>query len=146
MQHRPGQEKAVAGYIMDEARTIRIDAVTGTVVLQGVRSTFDRNLAIIQQDDMFIAARAISSWFPVNITTDKAQQIVTLAPREKLPLQQLLERKARSLELKKASLDDDPSFTDITPPIVCWRHPLWISPPPSIFPAAISAMSSTGNP
>jgi len=110
-----GEGKA-SGYIMDESRTIRIDAVTGTVVLQGVRSTFDKKLAIIQQDDMFIAARVISSWFPVNITVDKAQQIVTLGPREKLPLQQLLERKARFLELKKASLDDDPSFTDITPP------------------------------
>ena len=110
-----GEGKA-AGYIMDESRTFEVDAAAGTLILRGVKSKFDTRLAIIQKDDLFIAASALSKWLPVHITSDKAQQIITVEAREKLPLQQLLERKARFQNLKKASIDEDPSFPDITPP------------------------------
>ncbi len=109
-----GEGKA-SGYIMDESRTIEVDAA-GTLVLRGVKSNFDTRLAIIQKDDLFIAASALNKWLPIHITSDKAQQIITIEAVEKLPLQQLLERKARFQNLKKISIDEDPSFPDITPP------------------------------
>ena len=110
-----GEGKA-GGYLMDESRTLQIDALAGTVTRRGVPEKFDRKLAIVQKDDLFIAASLLGKWFPVHITHDRSQQIITLEAREKLPLQQLLERQARFQNLKKASLDEDPSFPDVTPP------------------------------
>ena len=110
-----GEGKA-SGYILDESRTFTLDAMAGTLRIQGKSSQFDRNLAIIQKDDVFVAASALRVWLPINITYEKGQQIVTLQAREKLPLQQLLERKAQFQNLKKAALDDDPSFPNVTPP------------------------------
>ncbi|MEI6305240.1 MAG: SdrD B-like domain-containing protein [Deltaproteobacteria bacterium] len=110
-----GEGKA-SGYILDESRIFKLDALTGSIILNGKTSNFDRNLAIIQKDDVFVAASIIGSWFPINITDDKGQQIIKLESREKLPLQQLLERKTRFQNLKKTSLDEDPSFPNVTPP------------------------------
>jgi hypothetical protein len=110
-----GDGKA-AGYILDESRTIEVDATTGTVIIQGHKSEFDKKLVIVQKDDLFVAAGVLSKWFPVNIVSDKAQQIIKLEAREKLPLQQLLERQARFQNVKQAALDQDPSFPDVTPP------------------------------
>ncbi len=110
-----GEGKA-SGYILDESRTFTLDAMAGTLRIQGKSSVFDRNITITQKEDVFVAASALSVWLPINITYDKGLQIITLRAREKLPLQQLLERKAQFQNMKKASLDDDPSFPNVTPP------------------------------
>ena len=113
--HYDGAGRA-SGYILDESRTFRIDVVAGTVQIRGASATFDKNRAIVRNGDLYVAQSTLSNWFPVNIVNDRAQQILQLSSREKLPLQQLLERTARFQNLKKASIEEDPSFPDVTPP------------------------------
>lgn len=108
-------EGRASGYVMDESRILRIDALAGTVQTRDGQFSFPKSRIIVQQDDMFVARGLLSVLLPVNVNSDRAQQVIVLEPREKLPLQQLLERKARFENLKKAALDEDPSFPDITP-------------------------------
>lgn len=105
-----------SGYIMDEARTININAVKGIVSIRGDSANFDPGLALAQKDDLFIASRVLSDWLPISIIVDRNQQLINLVSREKLPLQQLLERRALFQKLPKNALDNDPSFPDVTPP------------------------------
>jgi len=124
------------GYLMDEARTIEIDGLAGRVTLEGKVTAFDRRLVIVQPDGLYVAKSLLDHWFPVNISYEQAQQIIRLEAREKLPLQQLLERRARFQNVKPAALDLDPSYREVTTP-----HRL-LAPPVIDFTSAVDFSGS----
>lgn len=84
------------GFIIGEKRHFRLDVLAGQVEIQGVRSPVDRSLIELHADDIYVDSRLLSQWLPVGLEVVKRSAVVTVLPREALPLQLAWKRERES--------------------------------------------------
>jgi len=75
------------GFLIQEERRFRLDVLQGTVEIHGVKTFLDRSLIEQHTDDIYVDARLLSTWLPLDLAIVKRSATVTVLPREPLPLQ-----------------------------------------------------------
>lgn len=79
------------GFFLSEARRFRLDVAAERVELETTRP-FDRRKVLVLDDDIYVDAALLASWFPFDVHVDLFGAMITLKPREKLPFQVQRER------------------------------------------------------
>lgn len=93
---RSDPEKGTAsGWVLDESREFMLDTKRGVVSLDGVEKAVAARDIIVEQDDIYVAERVLSQWLPLDLDTDMPTMTVMVKPRERLPLQDRLERQKK---------------------------------------------------
>lgn len=80
------------GFFITEKRRFSLDLARGTVESDGRRSALLPPQAIRQGQDIFVEARLLQDWFPLEVAVDLRAAVLLLKPKEKLPIQEIWER------------------------------------------------------
>lgn len=103
-------EGIASGYILDQQRGFRLDAAAATVVRGDQRASIDPLQLRVLADDIYVPARLLAEWLPVDFTLDLASLSLLATPREKLPLQARLERLGKGAVRAGAARADSPAY------------------------------------
>jgi hypothetical protein len=104
------------GYVLSEARGFNLDVAQGRVTLAGQSQLFDRTLVRLQGDDIYVAASLLSRWLPLDFEVDLSSLTLRVKPRERLPLQDRLERERRAGRLGARPGYEDPGYPRVDMP------------------------------
>ncbi|MGZ8294007.1 MAG: carboxypeptidase-like regulatory domain-containing protein [Telluria sp.] len=105
----PGEGKA-SGYVLSEDRVFSLDVPEREVIVNGRREPLDRALVKLQGDDIYVSSRLLARWLPVDLNVDLPSLVVEVRPREKLPMQSSLERRARGRQSDPRGGYEDPGY------------------------------------
>lgn len=81
-----------SGWFIKENKLFYMNARRGKVVVEGRQDTFDPAMVEIHDDDIYADIRLLSKWFPVDITFDISNMLVSIASREPLAIEEKLNR------------------------------------------------------
>ncbi len=112
---QPEQGRA-DGYVLSEARGFNLDATQGRITLADQPQLFDRTLVRLQNDDILVAASLLSRWLPLDFEIDLSSLTLRVKPRERLPLQERLERERRAGQLGARTGYQDPGYPRVDMP------------------------------
>lgn len=100
--------RLASGYILAEQRGFRLDLATLVVLREGRSESVDPALVLLRADDVYVEAGLLARWLPIDLQVDMASLLLTVVPREKLPLQARLERQGTTLRPGPEALRDFP--------------------------------------
>jgi len=95
------------GFILREDAEFRIDPASGTVVSPGGMEHLAPGEARWIEGDLYVPARLLARWWPVDLAFDMAGLELKAHAREKLPVQLRLEREVAAGRLRSAPTADD---------------------------------------
>ncbi|MDI1267666.1 MAG: carboxypeptidase-like regulatory domain-containing protein [Polaromonas sp.] len=104
------------GYVLSEARGFNLDAPQGRITLADQTQLFDRTLVRVEGDDIYVAASLLSRWLPLDFEVDLSSLALRVKPRERLPLQERLERERRAGKLGARTGYEDPGYPRVDMP------------------------------
>jgi hypothetical protein len=84
-----------SGFFIQENRTFNLDVDSATVTVEGRMSSFDPARIEVHQDDIYVDIDLVRQWLPLDITTNLYASLLTITPREPLPMQLRAEREKR---------------------------------------------------
>ena len=87
---------AASGFFITENRRFSLDIASQSVSVEGKARRFDPLRIEVHQDDIYVDTQLLSDWFPVDATVDLSSLLLTLRPREPLPVQKRQEREQRA--------------------------------------------------
>lgn len=87
-----------SGYFISENRRFSLDVTGRKVSVAGREAPFDVSRIELHQDDIYVDTVLFSQWFPVDLTVDFSALLITVRPREPLPIQKRQEREQRALK------------------------------------------------
>lgn len=80
------------GWFISEDRSFDLDLSKMKVTAGGREMTIPEGGAVAKDGDIYVDARLLSEWFPVDFRYDSLEQSLRVEPREKLPLQARMDR------------------------------------------------------
>ncbi len=86
------QNQSAKGWFLNESRIFLLDYAHQMVMVGGVNKPLEPNSVIATEDGPCVKLKTLASWFPVSFTYQPKDGVVTLESRERLPLEQRLER------------------------------------------------------
>lgn len=109
---------SASGYVLKEDRTFGLDAVQSVVSVAGRSMQFEEKRARVIGDDIYVNSALLSRWLPIDFEVNLSAQRVEVKPRERLPLQDRLERELAAQRLKGAGPERviDPGYPRVLAP------------------------------
>ncbi len=83
------------GFFLAEDRRFLLDIPSQRIVVQGQTKPFDAMGIELHRDDIYVDTRLIGQWLPVDLIVDQYASLLTVRPREPLPVQMQKDREAR---------------------------------------------------
>lgn len=80
------------GFVLSEARGFSLNVAQARLALADQALVFDPALVRLQSDDIYVASALLSRWLPLDFEVDLSSLTLRVRPRERLPLQERLER------------------------------------------------------
>ena len=108
--------RRAGGWFLNENRLFSLQLDKGEVIIEGRREPFDRTLVRQIYGDLFVDARLLAQWFPVDIDYDLANLMLNLTSREPLPLEQKLAREERRAKALGRKSGDKSAFDRVDNP------------------------------
>jgi hypothetical protein len=87
----PVQGRA-SGFVIHEDHEFSLDVGTSTATVNGHETSFEPSLASVIGDDIYVSSQLLSRWLPLDLKVDLSRLQLRVKPRERLPLQERLER------------------------------------------------------
>jgi hypothetical protein len=84
-----------SGWFIREAQSFALDLDSGMATVAGERKPVPRGAVARDADDLLIDARVLTDWFGIDFSIDLTNLAITLAPRQRLPVQERLDRQNR---------------------------------------------------
>ncbi|MDP2876101.1 MAG: hypothetical protein Q8O00_07945, partial [Holophaga sp.] len=101
------------GFVIDEARRFRLDVRAGFVEIQGARRSIDPARIELHADDIYVDSSLLATWLPLGLDIVKRTAMVTVTPREFLPLQLRWTREREAGQARsEAKVQIFPRFSD----------------------------------
>ncbi len=137
------------GFFINEKRRFLLNLASGSVEVEGRKSTFTPIQVVKIGQELFVDARLLEAWFPLEAKVNLKAATFVIKPKEKLPIQEQWERDGQytggvGKELDDSSIGDylktpysfaDMPFADLS---VYWNKNQWR---PSAQPAASVLLS-----
>jgi hypothetical protein len=111
-----------SGFLLDESRRFSLDVLAGIATAGGVRLPVDRSRVELHGDDIYVDTRLLSQWLPLDFRVDPRAAVITVIPREPLPLQLRWKRERDQGRARNAPAP--PSFTREPSPYRLWEVPM----------------------
>lgn len=106
---QPGQGTA-EGFVLTEARSFNLDVAQARLALGGQIELFDPALVRLRGDDVYVESALLSRWLPLDFDVNLSNQTLVVRPRERLPLQERLERERLGAKASVATGYEDPGY------------------------------------
>ncbi len=100
------------GWFISENRRFFLDANARRVVVQGREGSFDSGVEV-HRDDLYVDTQLVGKWLPLDFTIEYGASLITVRPREPLPIQ----RRDQREELAAKSLRGGASTVPAYPPV-----------------------------
>lgn len=91
LQTQPEQGTA-SGFVLKESQTFNLNVAQARVTLAEQSQLFDPALVRLETDDIYVASSLLARWLPLDLSVEKSTLTLRVHPRERLPLQDRLER------------------------------------------------------
>lgn len=103
---------SASGYVLREERTFGLNVAQSLVSLAGQAETFEAQGARVIGDDIYVSSELLSRWLPIDFEITLSAMQLQVKPREKLPLQERLERVQTAKRLGNAHSEPlaDPGY------------------------------------
>lgn len=86
------EQSTAEGFVLSEARGFSLNVAQARLTLADQTQGFDPALVRLQRDDIYVASTLLSRWLPLDFEVDLSSLTLRVRPRERLPLQERLER------------------------------------------------------
>lgn len=86
------EQGTAEGFVLSEARGFSLNVAQARLRLADQTQGFDPALVRLQRDDIYVASTLLSRWLPLDLEVDLSSLTLRVQPRERLPLQERLER------------------------------------------------------
>ena len=110
------------GWFLRENRRFSLDLARGEVLIEGQAEPFDPSLVELHRDGIYVDATLLTRWFPVDFEFDLPRLLISVTPREPLPVQVRLEREERYARLERGRTAR-PVFPRMDTPYRLWDWP-----------------------
>ncbi len=108
---RAQPEQGVAeGYILNQARGFSLDVAQSRITLAEQTQVYDPALVRLQSDDIYVASSLLTRWLPIDLEVDLSSLVLRVKPRERLPLQERLERERLGARVGTRTGYEDPGY------------------------------------
>lgn len=84
-----------SGRLAMENGIFSLDMERGVVTIDGVTSAIPEGSVLKGEDDLYVDARTLSTWLPADFDLNYAEMSVAVAPRQRLPFQENMDRHDR---------------------------------------------------
>jgi hypothetical protein len=112
----PAQGKA-GGFVIREGKEFALDVNESTATVGGRVKSFEPRLAVVIGDDIYVSSQLLSHWLPLDLGVDLSRLQLHVKPRERLPLQERLEREDNGSRLRgPGGKSSDPGYPHVTTP------------------------------
>ncbi|MEC5214916.1 hypothetical protein RCH06_003488 [Polaromonas sp. CG_9.5] len=103
---------SASGYVLREDRTFGLNVGQSLASLAGNDMRFEAKGARVIGDDIYVSSELLSRWLPIDFEISMSAQQLQVKPREKLPLQERLERERAAKRLGGARPEQlaDPGY------------------------------------
>lgn len=98
IQVRPEQGSAT-GIVLRSERTFALNLAESLISLAGREQGFEPRLATVIGDDIYVSTQLLTRWLPIDLKVRLSALQLQVMPREKLPLQERLERERNAAAL-----------------------------------------------
>jgi hypothetical protein len=113
---QPTQGSA-GGFIIREDRTFELSVDDSIASIGGRQKSFEPRLAAVIGDDIYVSSRLLARWLPIDLDVDLSRLQLNIRPRERLPLQERLEREDSGSRLRAGSGErPDPGYPRVITP------------------------------
>ncbi|MDB5868999.1 MAG: hypothetical protein JWP96_1331 [Polaromonas sp.] len=90
---------SASGYVLREDRTFGLNVAQSLASLAGQEERFEAQAARFIGDDLYVSSELLSRWLPIDFEITLSAMQLQVKPREKLPLQERLERERAARRL-----------------------------------------------
>lgn len=104
------------GWFIEEKRRLHLDVPRRRVVVEGKARAVDPAEAEVHADDIYVHTRALSSWLPLDLDLDVRDSVLSVRPREPLPVQGRRLRQERSRTTLVGQLPAESAFPRLRVP------------------------------
>lgn len=98
------------GFVLSEARSFSLNVAQARLTLAGQTQLFDPALVRLQSDDIYVASSLLSRWLPIDFEVNLSSLTLLVRPRERLPLQERLERERLGARVGVRTGNEDPGY------------------------------------
>lgn len=113
---QPAQGTA-EGFVLSEARSFNLNVAQSRLTLAERTQAFNPALVRLQSDDIYVASTLLSQWLPLDFELNLSNLTLKVLPRERLPLQERLERERLGAKAGARDVDDkDPGYLRVPLP------------------------------
>jgi len=119
IQVQPAQGTA-NGFVIREDRAFALSVDESLVTVNGRQKSFEPRLVTVIGDDVYVSTRLLAHWLPLALEIDLGRLQLDVQPRERLPLQERLEREESGARLRA----DAGERVDLGYPLVVSPHAL----------------------
>lgn len=93
---------SASGYVLREDQTFGLNVAQSLVSLAGHEVRFETKRAHVIDDEIYVNSELLSRWLPIDFDLNMSALQLQVKPREKLPLQERLERERAASRLGNA--------------------------------------------
>ncbi len=106
------ETKRAEGWVLQEDRKFLLDLNKTQLIVDGKKEKLSVEKIVLHGDDIYVASSQITQWFPIDINIEESSLLLKVSPREKLPIQDRLERMklAQRLESQSDNQSVDPGY------------------------------------
>jgi len=98
--------RVASGFVLREDRQFRLELQSETVLTEAGRQSFPRQQLRWIDGDIYVPARLLQRWLPIDLLLDRNSLTVAVVPRETLPIQARLARERLAGQLRGRRLGE----------------------------------------
>ncbi|MCE1230094.1 MAG: hypothetical protein LWX11_11480, partial [Firmicutes bacterium] len=103
-----GDKGLAEGFFIAPHRKFRLDLTTRVAEVEGRRLPLGVYQAVGEGREIFVDARLLALWFPLDVVVNQKASSLRITPRERLPLEEEWEREGKATSLTQGSQDERP--------------------------------------
>jgi hypothetical protein len=108
-------EGTASGFVIREGHDFSLNINESTATVGGRSMSFEPRLATVIGDDIYVSSQLLSRWLPLGLAVDLSRLQLRVEPRERLPLQERLEREDSGSRLRgPGAAVGDPGYPHVT--------------------------------
>lgn len=109
---------SASGYVLKEDRTFGLNVGQSLISVAGQASQFEEKRVRVIGDDIYVNSTFLSRWLPIDFEINLSTLQLQIKPRERLPLQERLERERAAKRLGGAKTEAlaDPGYPRVIAP------------------------------
>ncbi len=106
-----------SGFVIREDRTFELSVDDSLASIRGRQKNFEPRMATVIGDDVYVSSKLLSHWLPVDLEVDLGRLQLLVRPRERLPLQERLDREGQGGRLRAGEAErTDLGYPRVTSP------------------------------